>query len=50
MPEDRILEACRDGLRAAGYDEVELNPGGIYVEVDGQAYSVMVVQCEGGAE
>jgi hypothetical protein len=42
--DDVILEACRDGLRAAGYDTAELNPGGVYVEAGGKAYSVLVFE------
>lgn len=42
--DDMILEACCDGLRSAGYDTVELSPGGICVEVGGKAYSVMVIE------
>lgn len=49
MNSDMILEACYDGLRDAGYDTAELNPGGIYVEVSGKAYSVMVFEA-GNAE
>ena len=40
--DDAILEACCDGLRSAGYDTAELNPGGVYVEAGGKAYSVLV--------
>ena len=46
--EDEILRCCRDGLRDAGYDNVELNPGGVYVEIGGKPYSVMVIECEEG--
>lgn len=46
--EDEILRCCRDGLRDAGYDNAELNPGGVYVKAGGKQYSVVVIECKGG--
>lgn len=46
MEEDRILEFCRDALEAAGYGNVELNPGGIHLKARGNAYSVIVIESE----
>ena len=43
---DSILEACYDGLKSAGYDTAELDPGGIYVEVGGKPYSVVAFEIE----
>lgn len=44
MMDDTVLEACYDGLRSAGYGTAELNPGGVYVEAGGKAYSVTVTE------
>lgn len=43
---DAILEACYDGLKNAGYDTAELNPGGIYVEVGGIPYAIIAFESE----
>ena len=46
MPEDRILDSVHDILVARHYSNVERVPGGCYVDVDGETYSVIVVKCE----
>lgn len=43
---DAILEACYDGLKNAGYNTAELYPCGIYVEVGGEPYSIIVFEGE----